>query len=230
MCEHRMKHGRIKKYMLMRSSLLAAVAALSLGFAGYAQQAPAKVGVISVQGALVGTKDGQKASQELEAKFTPKKKEFENRQNDLAQLEDQLRKGGSVMNDDKRAQMQRDIDEKKKRLERDTQDAQEELNTEQQRVLSGLGQRMMAVIEKYAKDNGYSMILDVSNPNTPVLYASSGIDITQDIISLYDKTSTNGGPVAPTAAPKPGTPGTTSKPSSSPGAAAANNLPSPRGQ
>ena len=55
---------------------------------------------------------------------------------------------------------------------------------------------MMAVIEKYAKDNGYSMILDVSNPNTPVLYASSGIDITQDIISLYDKTSTNGGPAA----------------------------------
>ena len=55
----------------------------------------------------------------------------------------------------------------------------------------------MAVIEKYAKDNGYSMILDVSNPNTPVLYASSGIDITQDIVSLYDKTSTGGAP-APT--------------------------------
>ena len=66
---------------------------------------------------------------------------------------------------------------------------------------------MMAVIEKYAKDNGYSMILDVSNPNTPVLYASSGIDITQDIVSLYDKTSTGGGP-APTGAttPTPGTP------------------------
>jgi len=61
---------------------------------------------------------------------------------------------------------------------------------------------MMAVIEKYAKDNGYTMILDVSNPNTPVLYASSAIDITQDIVGLYDKTSTNGGPAAaPTAGP-----------------------------
>jgi outer membrane protein len=51
------------------------------------------------------------------------------------------------------------------------------------------------------------MILDVSNPNTPVLYASSGIDITQDIVSLYDKTSSGGGP-APTGAttPAPGTP------------------------
>jgi outer membrane protein len=113
--------------------------------------------------------------------------------------------------------MQRDLEEKQKRLQRDTQDANDEWNTEQQRLLQSLGQRMMAVIEKYAKDNGYSVVLDVSNPNTPVLYASSGIDITQDIISLYDKTSVNGGPAAtpgastpPTgagsAAPKPATP------------------------
>ena len=60
---------------------------------------------------------------------------------------------------------------------------------------------MMAVIEKYAKDNGYTMILDVSNPNTPVLYASSAIDITQDIVSLYDKTTTNGSPAG---TPTPG--------------------------
>ena len=67
---------------------------------------------------------------------------------------------------------------------------------------------MMAVIEKYSKDNGYTMVLDVSNPNTPVLYASSSIDITQDVISLYDKTSTSAAPPtsAAPAAPKPATP------------------------
>jgi outer membrane protein len=152
----------------------------------------------------VGTKDGQKASQELDAKFSPKKKEFDSRQSEIAQMQDQLNKGGSLMSDDKRQQLTRDIDEKKKRLERDMQDAQEELQGEQQRLLQSLGQRMMAVIEKYAKDNGYTMILDVSNPNTPVLYASSGIDITQDIVALYDKTSTNGGPAATPTSTTPG--------------------------
>ncbi len=174
----------------MRSSLISAIALMGLAAGAYGQQTAAKVGVISVQGAIVGTKDGQKASQELDAKFVPKKKDFDARQSELAQLQEQYNKGGNLMSEDKRNQLARDIDEKKKRLERDTQDAQEELQGEQQRVLQGLGQRMMAVIEKYAKDNGYTMILDVSNPNTPVLYASSGIDITQDIISLYDKTST----------------------------------------
>jgi outer membrane protein len=189
---------------MVKGSIIAPVAALFCIAAGaWAQQAPAKVGVISIQGAIVGTKDGQKASQELDTKFVPKKKEFDVRQNEIAQLQDQYNKGGQLMAEDKRNQLARDIDEKKKRLERDMQDAQEELQGEQQKVLQSLGQRMMAVIEKYAKDNGYTMILDVSNPNTPVLYASSGIDITQDIVSLYDKTTSNG---APAAAPTPGAP------------------------
>jgi outer membrane protein len=193
----------------MRSSLISTVALLCAGLGAFAQ-APNKVGVISIQGAIVGTKDGQKASQELDAKFVPKNKEFQSRQAEITQIQEQLTKGGSVMAEDKRNQMARDIDEKKKRLERDMQDAEDDLKTEQQRVLSSLGQRMMAVVEKYAKDNGYSLILDVSNQNTPVLYASSGIDFTQDIISLYDKTTSNGGPVSSTAPkpPAPKTPGT----------------------
>ena len=117
-----------------------------------------------------------------------------------------MTKGGTVMAEDKRNQLARDIDEKKKRLERDMQDAEEDLRGEQQKVLASLGQRMMAVIEKYAKDNGYSLILDVSNQNTPVLYASSGIDITQDIVSLYDKTTANGAPAATSSTAKPAAP------------------------
>ncbi len=177
-------------------------------------QAPAKVGVISIQGAIVGTKDGQKASQQLDAKFTPRKKDFDTRQSELAQLQDQYSKGGNLMSEDKRNQLARDIDEKKKRLERDMQDANEELQGEQQRVLQGLGQRMIALIEKYAKDNGYTMVLDDSSPNTPLVYASSAIDITQDIIQLYDKTSANGGPaMAPgTPAAKPSAPGAGTRP------------------
>src|SRR3954449_1638684 len=181
--------------MAIRSTWISGVALFCLSLAATAQTSN-KVGVISVQGAIVGTKDGQKASQELDAKFAPRKKDFDSRQSELASLQDQANKGGSVLSEDKRSQLARDIDEKKKRLERDMQDAQEELNGEQQRVLQSLGQRMMAVIEKYAKDNGFTLILDVSSPNTPVLYASSGIDITQDIVALYDKTSTGGSPTA----------------------------------
>ena len=198
--------------MLKRSSLYVAAGLLCLAL-GAEAQAPSKVGVINVQGAIIGTKDGQKASQELDTKFQPKNKEFESRRSELASLQDQYNKGGSVLSQEKRDQLARDIDEKKKRLDRDVQDAQEELQGEQQRLLQGLGQRMIAVIEKYAKDNGYTIILDVGNPNTPVLYASSGIDITQDIVSLYDKSP------APAATP------TSAAPANKPASAAPANKP-----
>jgi outer membrane protein len=152
-----------------------------------AQPPATKVAVISIQGAIAGTKEGQQASRELDAKVQPRQKEFDQRQTELAQLEDQLNKGSSVLNEDKRNQLVRDIDQKKKKLERDISDAKEEFSAEQQRLLQNLGSRMLVLIEKYAKDNGYVLVLDVSNPNTPILYFSSAIDITQDIIARYDK-------------------------------------------
>jgi outer membrane protein len=95
------------------------------------------------------------------------------------------------MSEDKRNQMTRDIDEKKRRLERDMQDAEGDLKAERQKLLESLGGRIMTLLKKYANDNGYSLILDTSSPSSEVLYASSGIDITQDIVSLYDKTPTS---------------------------------------
>ena len=155
--------------------------------AQHAAAAPSsRSAVISIQGAIVGTKDGQKASQDLDAKFVPKNREFQARQSEITQLQDQLSKSESAMGEDNRNQLTRDIDTKKKRLERDMQDAEEDLKGEQQKVLSTLGQRMMAVIEKYAKDNGYGLVVDISNPNTPILYASNAVDITNDIVRLYD--------------------------------------------
>jgi outer membrane protein len=188
---------------MIRSALISAAALLCLAAGSFAQT-PGKVGVISFQGAIVGTKDGQKASQQLEQKFAPRQKDFQSRQAEVAQLEDQLNKGGNLMSEDKRSQMVRDIDEKKRRLDRDAQDARDELNQDQQKLLGDISQRMMAVVEKYAKDNSFTLILDVGNQNSSqVLFASSSIDITQDIIALYDKSSTGGAPAAVPGTPAP---------------------------
>jgi outer membrane protein len=194
--------------MAMRSKLLAMLAAAGMAMSAYAQSPGTKTAVISFQSALVGTKDGQKAAQELESKFAPKRKELNDRQAELTSLNDQLRKGSNTMSQEAQAQLEREIQSKNTRLQRDTQDAQDEWNAEQQRLLQGLGQRMIAVIDKYAKDNGYSVVMDNSSPNTPILYSSTAIDITQDIISLYDKTSSNGGPAVVPQTPSSSGPGT----------------------
>ncbi len=64
-----------------------------------------------------------------------------------------------------------------------------------------LGGKIMAVIEKYARENNYAVILDVSNPQTPVLWAANGVDITNDIVGLYDKNAPSAVSSAPAATP-----------------------------
>src|SRR5664279_1413684 len=188
--------------------------ALVLGMAAMAHaQTPAKVAIIHVQNAILQTKDGQKAASELQGRFAPKKAALDKKQADIAALQDTLRKGSATMSEDAKAKLMRDIDTNNKSLQRDTEDAQADLDQEQGKIMQELGSKVMAVLEKYATGNGYALVLDVSNPQTPVLWASQTIDITADIVKLYDQANPGTGTTAakPPAgaapvAPRPTTP------------------------
>jgi outer membrane protein len=176
--------------------------ALVLGMAAMAHaQTPAKVAIIHVQNAILQTKDGQKAASELQGRFAPKKAALDKKQADIAALQDTLRKGSATVSEEAKAKLMRDIDANNKSLQRDTEDAQADLDAEQGKIMQELGNKVMAVLEKYATSNGYALVLDVSNPQTPVLWASQTIDITGDIVKLYDQA--NPGAAAPATAKAP---------------------------
>jgi outer membrane protein len=168
--------------------------ALSLG-----AQTPGKVGVINIQSAIVSTNEGKKAANEIQTRFNPKKTEVDKRQSEISQLQDQLNRGRNTLSEEARASLVREIDQKTKSLKYFSEDAQAELNQEEQKAMNELGGRMMSVIDKYAKDNSYTLILDVSSSQA-IMYASNTIDITRDIIDLYDKGATPAASVA--AAPR----------------------------
>ena len=185
---------------MTKTALAISILALTImsGVPALAQQ---KIGVVQVQSAIIGTKEGQKAANDLEIRMAPKRKELENKQNELRKLQESLQKGGSVMNEAARAQLAREIDAKNKDYQRSLEDAQAEFQAEQDRLLNDLGAKLMAVITKYAKDNAYSLVIDISNPQTPVMYAAESIDITKEVIDLYDKNVPMGAAAAPA---KPG--------------------------
>ena len=175
--------------------------ALGLAVLAHAQAAstPTKIGIIHIQNAILATKDGQKAANDLQAKFGPTKSQIDKMQNDVAQVEDKLKKGSQTLSDDARTQLMRERDQKATALKRATEDAQAEVEQEEGKIMQELGQRLMQVLSKYATDNGFAIIIDVSSQQTPVLWAANGIDITKEIVDLYDKN----GPAAAAPAAKP---------------------------
>lgn len=183
-------------------SIRFAIATLALAVAlPAAAQNSGKIGVINLQMAITGTKDGQKAGNEMQARFNPRKVEFEQRQSDIGKLQEQLSRGGTTLSEEERARLTRDIDQKTKALNRDTEDARTELDQAEQKIMNELGGGIMAVIDKYAKDNGYVLVLDISSPQTPVVYRSDSIEITKDIIELYDKRAQTPAAAAPKTGP-----------------------------
>ena len=187
----------------MKKTLISLPAmALGMSMLANAQAAtttPTKVGIIHIQNAILATKDGQKAANALQSKFSPTKSQIDKMQNDVLQVEDKLKKGSQTLSDEARQQLMRDRDQKATALKRATEDAQAEVEQEEGKIMQELGQRVMQVVAKYANENGFAIIIDVSSQQTPVLWAANGIDITKEIVDLYDKNA----PAATAPATKP---------------------------
>ncbi|MGA2146045.1 MAG: OmpH family outer membrane protein [Bryobacteraceae bacterium] len=171
--------------------------------AATAGAAPTRVGIINITAAILATKDGQKAAADLKAKFDPRKAALEKRQVDIQGLQDQLRKGAATMSDEAKARMERDIATNDRTLKNDADDLNTEVDQDQQKLMQDIWGKMNPIINQYATQSGYAVILDVSNQQGGVIYGAADVNITPDIIKLYDQAHPGTAAAAAPAAPKP---------------------------
>jgi outer membrane protein len=178
-------------------------------------QTPTKVGILNMQSAILATKDGEKARDAIRTRFEPRAKDLEARQGELARLRDQFTKGANTMSAEAREKLSREIDDKQKKAQWDSEDMQNELQQEEQKLVNEIGQRMISVIDEYAKANTFAVMFDVSGQQSPVLWAANGVDVTTQIVELYDKKFGAGAPAAAApggAAAAPKAPATPARP------------------
>jgi outer membrane protein len=199
----------LKKSFVIIPALISGLAAMAAAQGG---ATPTKVAIIHIQQAIVSTKDGQKAQADLQARFGPKRSALEKKQSDLAAMQEQLKKGAATMSDDAKSKMAKDVERLTTQLTREGEDFDAEVQQEEGKLMNDLGQKMLDVVGKYASQNAFAMVLDISNQQT-VLWADPSTNITAECIKLYDQAHAGTGTAAPgasgtptpgTAAPKPG--------------------------
>jgi outer membrane protein len=165
---------------------------------GAGSAAPSKVGVVGIQQAIANTNEGKKELDALQQRFTPKQNALKALNDEVEQLKKQLQTLGDKLKEEERASRVKTLETKQKTLQRNAEDAENEYQQAVQEILNRLGGKMLTVLDKYALDHGYTVILDVSNQQaTPVLWASQTTNITKELIDAYNAQ----GPAAP--APKP---------------------------
>jgi outer membrane protein len=167
---------------------------------------PAKIAVVAFQVAVAQTNEGQRNFADLQKKYDPKRQQLKALSDDVDNLTKQLQTQGDKLSEAERASRAKTIDDKKKQLQREAEDAQNDMQQEMQELYNGLASKVYDVLANYAQQHGYTLVLDVAQQQTPVLYATESTNITKAVIEAYNVKS--GVPAPPAAAaPAPKAPG-----------------------
>lgn len=183
------------------ATTIAVVFALSLAALAQAPAAATKIAVIDLQGAIVSTNEGQRDFAALQKTFEPKRNELQTGNAEIEKLKTQLSQQEKLINDEARAKLVKDIDTKQKQWQRNYEDATTEFGTQQNEIANRIGTKLFQVVQKYAADNGYAVVLNANGGNetpSPILWAAASTDITKAVVDAYNAQS--GVPAQPAAA------------------------------
>ncbi|HEY6264009.1 MAG TPA: OmpH family outer membrane protein [Candidatus Acidoferrum sp.] len=201
-----------------RTAALAFLCVLSAG-AAWAQAtatpgAPptGKVGVLNVRAAILGTSEGKLAQAELQSQFAPRQTELENMNKQINDMRQRLAACEGKCSQEEIARLTTQGQRFAQQLERKQNEMQEDANAAQADVFERLGRKMNDVLDRYARENGYVVLLDYSAQNTPIVNFSNQADVTQDIVRLYDQAYPVKGGAAAQAKPAATKPASTTPP------------------
>jgi len=199
---------------LVATSLLGTAAVHAQGAAVAGSAAAGKIGVINVRQAIASTAEGKQAGAELQSQFAPRQTELENLNKQISDLRQRLDTGAGKLSQDEQARLTRQGEFLTRQAQRKQDEYQEDVNAAQGEVFDRIGRKMVDVLDRYARENNFTVIMDSSAQNTPILFASTNVDVTQDIVRLYDgayPVKAGAGAPAPKPAattPKPAAPAT----------------------
>jgi len=189
--------------MKTRVSTLTLLFFLGIAPAGLLAQssgAPSKVGLVNIQEAILSAAEGKKSMADLQKKYQPRQQEIQKDSQDIQAISDQLQKQAATLSDEEQRNLNRQLEEKQKLLKRTQEDAQADFGADRDEMFRRIGQKMVKVIQDFAPKNGYSLV--IGSDQVPIYYAATEVDLTEQIVKLYDAANpvdapTSGGPAAP---------------------------------
>ena len=158
----------------------------------------AKIAYIDLQYIASNSVEGKAATSKIQ-EFTKKKTaELETKQKTLEAARSKLLQGSSVMSDQARSQMEKDID----KMTRDLQYAQQDAQSEQQQLTNELQTefqtKLNPIIDLVAKEKGLHIVLSIADSGA--VWADTGLNISAEVMKRLDtlvKTPAAAPPSAP---------------------------------
>ena len=139
--------------------------------------AEVKIGYVNLGKLMEQSTQGQAVRKALESEFASRDKQLAASRDAILKLEEKLKNDGSIMTEANRVKLERDILQKKRDHNRIRDEYREDLNIRRNEEVGALQRKVAEVISQFAQQQNYDLVLA-----QPVLYASPGVDITDQVL------------------------------------------------
>jgi outer membrane protein len=165
-----------------RLAAILGVASLSLVRGAPAAASDSKIAVVDVQHAVMATEDGIRAQATLKKDFDKRQVDLDGKQAELAKARDDIEKQSRVLSREALQKRMEDWQRRMVELQTVFVDYNKTLQKKQGELTGPIIKKMMAVIGRLAKKNGYELILD----KQAAPYVRPDLDLTEQVIQMYN--------------------------------------------
>jgi outer membrane protein len=144
----------------------------------------AKFAFIDIQAVASNSAEGKAATAKLDELRKKKNSELTAKSTSLKAMQDKLNAGGSVMNDQARGQLEKEIEKGRRDLEFAQQDAQTEVTDLTNQLQGEFQEKLNPIIEQVRVDKGLLMIFSIRDSG--VVSAEPGLDLSSEVIKRFD--------------------------------------------
>lgn len=159
------------------------------------------VAVIDFMKAVTSTGAGTMATNKLTAENNKRVAQLQAKQKEGQDAQTQLTTQDKVLSDARKAELSKVIDRAQTDITRMQDDFNKEMQDLQQANLSPIAATVRTVMEKYAAEKGFAVVLDIGSDANSAVFWNPGIDITDAVVLLADEASKVTLPAAKPAAP-----------------------------
>jgi Skp family chaperone for outer membrane proteins len=153
----------------------------------------AKIAYVDLQFIASNSVEGKAATGKIQ-EFTKKKAaELEGKQKALEAARNKLLQGGTVLSDQARSQMEKEIDKMTRELQYAQQDAQSEQQSLTADLQTEFQTRLNPIIDEVAKEKGLHFVISIADSGA--VWADTGLNISAEVMKRLDAGKTPAAPV-----------------------------------
>jgi len=162
--------------------------------------AGAKVAYVNLQQIANLSAEGKSLTAKVQALMQKKQGEAQTKQKALADAQQKLQTSSTLMSDQARDALQKDIERMNVEGQRFQQDAQAEINELSQQLQNEFQQKLFPILDQLVKEHDLHLLLSAADAG--IVAGNAGIDLTMEAVRKLDERTLAGGakPAAPAAA------------------------------